>query len=290
MIYLRQKSKGPPLPGTWVLNKDSPQARGLLGWWVAGGSNLLVPDHSGRKVHAAGEAGTSAVVNDFGPAVRTQKTTTGAIDGGGFRLPTGITEYSALIDTVPVTLNSDNRYGAMGQVQTEGAPNNEYDWIGCYLGSTFTFNFFPIFGSSITSTSTAAAGRRIHWMGAYKSGVRTNQYINGKLDGTSAAISGAMTSIADFAIGRGWTSGTLTFPMQFREARIYNRFITEAEAADWYGKNRWDLYYELGRRTIYLPATGGGTVVGAGGSLHPIGIGAVGLARGLSAIEYGSPT
>ena len=44
------------------------------------------------------------------------------------------------------------------------------------------------------------------------------------------------------------------------------------------------------RRTIIQVPAAGETVVGAGGSLHPIGIGAVGLARGLSAIEYGSPT
>lgn len=260
MIYLRQKPKGPPPPGTWVINKDSPQAQGLVGWWVAAGTRVVAPDFSGRKLHGAGGSACTAVSNDLGPAIQTNDNdvTNGYIDCGGFRLPVGTTEYSAMLDTVPLSASSTHRFFGIGQHAT----GTQYTWGGAYLstpvGSVTDTSFFPLVGSSVTSSGRPITfGQRLHWVGAYKSGVRTSQYVNGKLNGNSTTISGTVGTTHSLRIGAQWDA--FAWPMQFREARIYNRFITEQEAADWYGENRWDLYYELGRRTFFtVPAAGGG--------------------------------
>jgi hypothetical protein len=260
MIYLQQKPNGPPPPGTWVINKDSPQAQGLIGWWVAAGTRVVAPDFSGRKLHGAGGSACTAVSNDLGPAIQTNDNdvTNGYINCGGFRLPVGTTEYSAMLDAVPTFISSTHRYFGIGQVNS----GVRLDWGGAFVynpGGTTPggCQFNPVPSSAVASGAGAVAvGRRLVWMGAYKSGVACNQYIDGNLNGSSTSISGALTSTQDLVIGRQWDIAP--WAMQFREARIYDRFVTEAEAADWYGEHRWDLYYELGRRTFFtVPAAGG---------------------------------
>lgn len=172
--------------------------------------------------------------------------------------------------------------------------NNNAGWsIGI---NSFATNDGVASGQAYGSGNTAVTG------GTVSAGVLVTQvfsrqgtsiklYING-LEVGSGTTAANLSNARRLMLGAMFDIGTpyFFFDGTLLAAGFLNGWAWRGAEAKEFAEAPFSIFRPLPRRTIYLPAPAAGTVVGAGGSLHPIGIGAVGLARGMSAIEYGSPT
>ena len=242
----------PTEPPRWPfhVDMDHPHSEGLAACWMPVGNQVF--EVTGRNSPGAAEGATLPAIDDTGRhAIDTVTGTTDAdiVTLGGYRLPSSTTSYSALHRTRNMNAySSTNRYFAFGQTDLSSF---SYDWGGLYIDGT-DIRFWPISGSNVSAGyRPVSAGEELHWIGAYDSGVRTNQYINGETKGTSTSISGSPGTAYDLAVGPRWAS-VYSFRQHWFETAIYEDFfISEDLAADMYDRP-YAKFVETGRKTFFL--------------------------------------
>ena len=254
-------SKWPNVP--YQLNRNSPQARGLVAWWPTTGIGLGTdPDLKDRSGHGYDMT-----------AVNTPMVVTDGQMGRAVLYNAGASEYlkitSAVVTAEPFTLccwayvttagriaymsiadkDVANRYHSLSWDSTPEGGGPAAVVARSYDGTVF---------DAPTSTSRTLNVWE-HVCGVWAAANDRRAYINGGHKGTDANASGAsagidcaqISGLADSTPG-GYVSGRIA------DARIYNRALTDQEVLDLY-LNPWELYEPVIR--WWAGYTGGGTPV-----------------------------
>lgn len=238
----------PPDP-PWVCNVASDHAYGLAAWYPLG-------DKTARYL-------------DWSPTRRFPLTVNGAIgrtpffSGGGWGYSNSGSTSNWLSGTNPVA----------------AVPLTIMGW--CYVNSTATFMSAVIIGDSAGSnyfnvsfndggtTGTVEAGTQdggasevdartgailstgvwFHFVAVYSAAASRVIYVNGLLNTASETTSKTPSGIGQINLG-GYRIGASTFGALnggLADVRVYRSAWTAGQIADFYGKRRFDLYWQLGR-------------------------------------------
>lgn len=260
--------------GPFVLNRDSIQAKGLIGWWPgfpAGGPKLY--DISGRNHHGA--------LTNFDAPYSATSCWRGGVDGG----------FGALRFNLTNTVNLGDNFGGMTALSvscwysafTTNATINRalvakfgnesaFDSSDSFALGVQAFGSrgltFALGGPNVVLAATVNQGDATtaiyHGVATYD-GTTAKVYLNGKLVNSGAA-SGALNAASgtNCLIG-GEVAGTPggNFDGFIEDVRIYNRALTAAEVWAMYDpKTRWELRYVTGRKIPGYTAAGALTGLG----------------------------
>lgn len=254
-------------PSKFVLNRDCSQAEGLLGWWPMNGSaDPVVYDYSGYGYHGIVDVSGTPFTQSAAPI----------FNNSFFNTNDGVSPARNF--TVDNILN-DN-FGA-----SYTGPISAFCWIYPYSIPGYTTIFDTtsrhcslFVGSGYYSIGSAAAGygsgtgteawQLVGWS-RVDSSTLFNIYRNTEIELTSGATGTAFTESIKFGAN---PSGGGSGPHHgFRaDARIYKKYLSLAEVIDMYDpSSRFDLYYELGKRSVFLPLATSNTYTdtGSGGTL-----------------------
>ena len=246
--YSRAGNRAPR--GPFVLNKDSPQAQGLLLWYPLGPFNKFREFIRGE--HVAFEAETSlAISTDLGGQMVSHGTTA--------------TEKTS-IKTSDLGINGAAAKTVMCWAKTPLAGGDtEATLFRCgQLGTE---------GRDFTLKRVGpTTWRVVHWAGADYDFTLDKQ---GKMGHFALSYNGSISRISadgiernnktvaldtgDIDISLGHWNDNFSWEDLWGDFRIYNKDVGKSVIYQaWSPDTRWDLYYELGRRTFYtVPAVGG---------------------------------
>ncbi len=236
---------------SFVLNKFSPQARELVGWWPVHNGGSVIQDYSGFGQHASGANSGVLLVNRFGQRVNQ------------------FTAGQDFIVTAGSAAKGLANFTIMVWGQGTSAPSNQSGAVSTYTGAgTDDLLFFYVLRSDGTSifwndTTDVVSDATVrndglphHYIFTSRGALDHELFIDGISIDTNTAISKTHTSVPN--IGLGHWNGIQDQPSnKLWDFRIYSRGITPREAYEFYNPaTRWDLYHELGRRTHYFVAAG----------------------------------
>lgn len=253
MEGFRDSQLTPPIPNMpYTLNHASDQARGLVAWWP-------LDDLDGYTVENRVRAGDRGKVGNISTGVVNSVRPT-YIDGAlGIRI-------------------TDN--GGLGNHITTGFADQLGDFTACiwfrHTASTFfgrimdkdqgvlntgfrmeINNALPdleanIFGTNILLTGVASAGVNFHGV-VRRQGTAGAFILNAGRHKATATV--ASTTLSTSALGIGASSGgNNQSQIELRDARIYNRALSDDEIAGLYNPvTRYELYSYLGQRPYGLP-------------------------------------
>ncbi len=255
-------NRAPKAP--FVLNKDSPQAQGLRSWWVTNETSGAV----------------NGTVRDLGPDRRdlTNIATYGISNmlgsrAGDFQLSdqvAGVTSspFSVLPATGATLAVWTNPNGVSTGVMfgIRRSPVSAFDAIYLDLNGSNTRAISAdgnVFDSANNTLLTV--GETAHVAGVFASPTSRTCYVNG-IGGTPQTDNNNPEAMDSVGIAGMLRQGTWQneYSGIVLEARIWDRALSDTEIWELYSPyTKWDLYYELNRRTIYLPLTTGVAVVAA---------------------------
>jgi hypothetical protein len=236
--------QGPPLGEAVVLNRDSPQAAGLVGWWPALGSHGagVLRDYTGRGYHGVWvTSGVSWAADPRAGALLAFAADTDRVDlehGGALNLGFPFTvmcwaRHSVTANSIILETNGNSGWSVQvggGGTSTPGAVK---------MNCGFVADDYIV---GDTATNDGAAHLLVFVARGTSDG---SFYLDGRDDTLSANPAtpsySSVTAInlnARPAVGAG-------FAGQVGEVRIYNRALSAAEA--------WQLYDPATRWALYAP-------------------------------------
>lgn len=256
----------------FVLNKDSPQAQGLVGWYpLAGGP---ARDFSGYGRHQTAQTGTQTdapgpygnIVKDFADDGEITTAHVGQLDGVANATLCCWAVWQdtrGAYDHFLAHYGSDtNRFTLM--IGGPGVGDTANTALNVGNGSnTFTYasNDIP---NQNEAYFIAAAFDGAQATADDRANIYTNAVLQGKtVSGTLPTALG--THSGAFTLGTDPGNATRDHGGLIWDTRIYNRTLSAAEIWALYEpSSRWDLYYELGRVLYFLPPVVGAVALGHG--------------------------
>ena len=239
-LFLPDGNHAPKWPFT--LNRDSPQARGLVGWWpLTEGGGPTQRDLSGFGRNTSFKAGTETW----------EKTSLGSSavlfdDASSEYLQTDKAVVTARPFTMSCWVNSnDDSILQMAMTISDISSTTNFAWLalaGATAGDPVDCAMKD--GSGIVGTVTSTGytvGKWHHIVGTF--GDEIAAYIDGGSKTTTSVKT--PTNIDRLSIGRVHRAGTAPayFSGSIFDARIYNRVLSDQEVFDLFAPpTRWDLY------------------------------------------------
>lgn len=250
--------QSPPLGAPFVLNRCSPQAEGLVGWWPtvphAGGAVLRDTSGRGRSIGLVA-APTLAPVAVAGRALTYNGTTQYAT-----------TAQSVATGTAPFSLVVWARWTTSQNGPVIAGEGKNGDTTPLIILQTQASNRVQYLARSATGTAsiTSAAGVALNdglwhcFLCVTEAAASHALYVDGALQGTSATNAGTIGTDT-FTIGALFrTIASNFFAGDIADVRVYNRALSAAEALALYApQTRWQLYG--------VPVTRGRAAAVAGG-------------------------
>lgn len=256
--FLAYGANRPPKP-PFELNKDSPQARGLIGWWssqIVVGNQTLPKDLSieGDRADFEDNNGTpDRIMTELGvPGIY--------LDPASSERITSVAEVSLAIPLTlviwvkPITMGSDKyifnvAFDDQNAVIVNGTSTNTFRAIRKDGGLT-----------DISGTLTASLGEW-HMMAGMFDANLCRIWVDG-VAGTDNTDANSPSGLNDVFIGSKHNNSNNP-EMTFIDARVYNRVLTNTELLHMYQPaTRWDLYREVGWRLSFVPPIAGGNPKG----------------------------
>lgn len=258
-----------PLGLPFEVNRASPQARGLVGWWPF---VRPVPREflQGTTMTAVGGADFGASIH--GSALRCDAATEGltATAPGHLRLNPPITV--AMLGMFVGTPSASVGYAGVLHSSSAVSPFTSY-LIGDDGGANIriTGNIAGAFTGTLASAARPATGTLFSAVGVFADG-RQDIYINGVAGSgsTMAWSSIAYDATAPVVVGNDRAVSGRTSNCHIYDVRIYSRALSAAEVWALYAPStRWELYgVPVGRvkaaTTMIWPGVGSGAVGGIG--------------------------
>jgi hypothetical protein len=233
----------------FVLNQESEQALGLVGWWPLG--QLGGKDFS-KSGFDLSEDGSVSLAKDstFGNAWDFPGTTADRFFADIGRDPIGGLNASMCIWGLTHTVSA-------GQITpfTWAREPGEADYVRLRFDNTNADAVFVLAAGHDTANYTVAADTWYHNVLTLSSDTLAH-YVDGankRTTGHSETYAGAWDRIA---IGVRWTNNGWAHPWDglLRDARLYNRILSDTEVAAQYDPaTRFDLYHQLGQCKYFIP-------------------------------------
>jgi hypothetical protein len=261
------KRPGPPTV-PFTLNRDSPQARGLVGWWTCFGQNrgqIALRDMM-RHAHMTAYNSPTIVSSEMGPAI-------GFDDGADQYLRYPVAPITAHPLSMVCWFWSDDLTINQAMMGISSEDDNSFHgfWLmarGAEAGDPIAARTFGGGAARQAATSTGYSANTIHLaVGVFVSTIERYAYIDGGNKGTSTGSSSAPSSLDNVTLGSVYywngSANVVNSPLSggIIEARLYNRALTDADVAALYDPaTRWDLYRPM---VPYLIA--GGVAAAPGG-------------------------
>ena len=265
---IRRWDKSRPPSGPFALNRDCPQAQGLVAWWPLGGASgkVFVPDLSGKHHLAPGTApGSVTLGNDGRPALSFVAASSQYLTVG-----------TAPVDAVPLTLTAWGKADSSTQtpIYIGGVANDNFFRIvlvsgkvrancGTLTGPTqanaitsasYTTGAWQLFGATFASTSS----RTVYLNGG--NSVNETTSISPTAVNTRVFVGTGIT-VAD-AILQPWNG-------DLGETGVWNVALSADMHARLYNEGtRYELWYPLRSRKWMMPAAGGSTDLTVAEALH----------------------
>jgi hypothetical protein len=239
------------LSGSFVLNRDSPQAQGLVVWWELGtNEGTRLRDLSGKTQLGTLAGGYEAHFDDIGRSLTLDGTTQEA------------TVTVPLMNTWPVDgfmvscwfkQNSSVQYGRIMEKGTNGEiVLNVYETTANRPSLVTRLNETK----QLEGTSDINDGKWHHIVGAGNfNGTRlyTRLYVDGLLQASGDSLTGSSPATAPIYLGR-YGGGNFKANGWLRDARWYIGCAAEkAVVESYYPDTRYDLYAAPRRKTYYMP-------------------------------------
>jgi len=254
-------SKWPNVP--YQLNRNSPQARGLVGWWPTTGIGLgtdpALKDRSGHGYDMTTH-NTPTVVTDgrMGRAVLLSGTDQHLqLPDAALNLTTALT-LSCWAYVIGNNQQSDNQR----LFSRWDDPNKQYLMLLNRSNATDYRLYGYVHNGATVGTGGGAVNlyQAWHLLVVTYDNVNVRAYTDGLADGTAGAAAGPLTSESIITrIGCYFDVGYFQEAHAYlADARIYNRALTDQEVLDLY-RNPWELYEPVIR--WWAGYTGGGTPV-----------------------------
>lgn len=258
---IARRNRPPRHPFT--LNKDSPQAQGLIGWWPL--IDRTLRDYSGFQNHGTRfVAGSSLfpIVSKSGVrALDVEQGSSGDEIGCGDEPLFERQAFSVFcwveIETAPAGSVVSVPVATMDSALGEG-------WeLGFYTSDVrLAYYDTALRGWYTVSTATFSDGDVAHlgWTWAQPT---FTAYRDGADLGTATTTSGTI-SYGTTQLQLGGINGRINSQHDGRmwDVRMYGHVVPDSVARAAYDPaTRWDLYYELGRRAYFIPAAAGGATV-----------------------------
>lgn len=228
----------------FCVNADSPQAQGLVRWWPLGLGFSYYDLVAGVRAAPNGNVTTA---ND--PVMRQAYIG----DASGDKLTVASTPLTA----VPLSLCTWSYWTGSGEEGTlavdDGSITNCFT-IGISGGGNYRARTQSGAGNGQADSIAAISNSWVHVCGVYYAINSRACFTNGGDKGTSTT-SITPAGIVNTVIGARETSASATWTGRLADARIYNRALTDLEAAEYFRDPRdsLDLYYPLGRRVWSFP-------------------------------------
>ena len=223
----------------FTINRDSPQAQGLVRWWPLG----YWPDHEFDMVANQQLTNTATVVQtDVKMRVRRD-------------FPTSHTLKSSLavLTSVPLSLaawiNLGTPFTTKGVLSLDdNSTSNQFS-----IRVNDTFIECRTNNSGATCSVAIGIGAWNHGLATFTSATSRAIFTNG-VDKQTGTTDKTPSGINTTTVGEA-PDGTQEFDGKLSDLRIYNRVLTDREAASYFSDPRLslDLYYPLGRRTWSFP-------------------------------------
>lgn len=249
-LLLSNKSRVLRPPERWVLNKDSPQAQGLVNWWPIG--NRTIGADLGRfRDDLANQGATQAYDRRMGRVMAFDSASSQWLGpSGADNVRVSAYPYTLCALVKPANLDASSKY-ALGV--SHDNQWNDYADIGIVAND----------GIAITrdgSTTSDALNNNVittswHWLVGVFTSATIYMYVDDTVD--TDVNSSSFPDVNRYGIGCEPRKTPRNFFIgEIAEARVYNRAWSAAEAfAYFHPDTRWDLYWDS--RVSYFVMTAG---------------------------------
>ena len=240
----------------FTIDRDSPQAQGIVAWWPtlgSAGANVL-RDFGGRGFTGTFNGTLAWQVDNMMGAVPNYDGATTYVTTNKALIPlTGnftITQWFSSTNTVTnahlVTQYEAVIPTASGRFLTE--VNRVSQKYGCFHGS----------GAGVITSAASFSTAGPNLMVIRRAGNTFSLFLNGVQDAsTGSSDVGIQDTATWIGVGRGIPNFGY-FPGQIGDIRIYNRALSAAEVwQQWAPESRFDLYRPLLRRLWTVPSVAG---------------------------------
>ena len=232
---LRLPLTGPPLGVPFTVNRASPQAVGLVGWWPTVGQSGNLLDLTGRgwtmSAPSSGATPSRVATDTFGEAR--------SFDGGD-----ELNCATAVVSGEPFTVTCWFKTAVTSGVQTLASLSNGSNQF--YRLFLFDANVGAQSQGTGAYTRTTASFAANTWSLAVGVWAATNSraaYVNGGNPVAETTNTGATVTQTDIGVNRGNGAAYERFTGSLADVRIYNRALSDAEIWTlWAPQTRWDLY------------------------------------------------
>ena len=242
------------------LNRNSPQARNLVGWWPDGSNGTQLIELAGRG-HAV-----TGVIPGKPASVTVSPTPTGVLAAtfpGGTTAEielgewddqlSGVSEYTVTMSVIARSLN----FGGFDGLLCRGPNNVRSPWIfGQNSAASINFQSENSGGGNSTATGGTLVQDKIHYLAfVWQASTRQEIWIDNAIVATAASphagTIGVVSNADEARLGK--TPGLASWDGQIWDVRLYNRALGGAEIRRINAPaTRWDLYHELGRVKYYF--------------------------------------
>lgn len=233
-------ARGDRPSGPFILNPESPQARGLILWVPCGSGDAS--DYGPLRLRGSGVTFNVSATTSPSPGLGIGYFGSGS--DSYVELPHHASQ-SSLADMAVSAWVYATSFNTLNGIVSKYNPNPSF-LLRYYNG----WNFLSPEEASLAG-STALAKTWYHVIGTRTAGVGYI-YVNGVQDATAGVGEGTRANTDNILIGRDYTASGRNWLGSIVDVRLYNRGLTAADAWALYEPStRWDLYWLPSSRVFF---------------------------------------
>jgi len=232
----------------FTVNRDSPQAQGLMRWWPlgyfgAGNEKDLVAGHELTNTGSTQvvSPGYLQVARNFASDTQWLKSSYTPITGYPLSLAAHFVDGNDSQNRTILSINN----GSSGTGAIEHSLRTDAT-SRVVVAATDNATQTEVTATTSTTIAVLTLG---HALGVFSSATSRSAFLNGggKATNTTSRAASGLTTVS---VGAG-SGDEIPYLGKLADIRLYNRALTDLEAASYFSDPRLslDLYYPLGRRT-----------------------------------------
>lgn len=274
----RRWDKSKPPQGPFALNRDCPQAQGLVAWWPVGphGSGKVLPDLANTYTLTTGTAGTPTLLGTGAPAV--------ALSAASNQyLLNDATPITALPLSISAWGQTDGSTQTVFQILAGTGNHNDFCRI-VLVSNKVRVNVGTVTGGAQSNAITTASytnGRQHLFSASCASSTSRTVYLDGTNAVTDTASIAPVNAFTRLRFGVALTTADALlqpFNGSLGETGLWNRALAADEHMRlWSPATRYELWYPLRSRKWFTQGGGGDVSVALTGQSASAAAGTLGV-------------